>query len=55
MQELEIEKRFYIPEEKIDEIRAYIMPNSSIYMNDFLCLTEKCIKISGYVKKATTT
>ena len=35
MQELEIEKRFYIPEEKIDKIRAYIIPNSGIYMNDF--------------------
>lgn len=34
MQELEIEKRFLVPEEKIEEIKSFVVPNSEVLMND---------------------
>ena len=34
MQELEIEKRFFVPKEKIEKIKAFIVPNSGVLMND---------------------
>ena len=34
MQELEIEKRFLIPVEKLDQIKSFIIPESQVHMND---------------------
>lgn len=34
MQKLEIEKRFFVPEEKIKKIKALVVPNSGVVMND---------------------
>lgn len=34
MQELEIEKRFLVPEDKINELKGFIVPDSGIKMND---------------------
>ena len=34
MQEIEIEKRFLVPEEKIEQIKSFIVPNSKVLMKD---------------------
>lgn len=34
MQELEIEKRFLVPEDKVDELKSFIVPDSGVKMND---------------------
>ncbi len=34
MQELEIEKRFLVPEDKVDELMSFIVPDSGVKMND---------------------
>lgn len=34
MQELEIEKRFLVPEDKVNELKGFIVPDSGIKMND---------------------
>lgn len=34
MQELEIEKRFLVLEEKVEKIKSFIVPNSKVLMND---------------------
>lgn len=34
MQELEIEKRFLVTEEKLEKIKSFIVPNSKVLMND---------------------
>lgn len=34
MEELEIEKRFLVPENKVEQIKSQIIPNSKVIMND---------------------
>ena len=34
MQELEIEKRFLVPEDKVEELKGFIVPDSGVKMND---------------------
>lgn len=34
MQELEVEKRFLVTNDKVEELKSFIVPNSGVFMND---------------------